>query len=113
MTTFHLPINSQGYVTIIPALRERHLTPDVKEATCQAIGTHLQILIESERDDLLVRVPLEDWVLEQPYGRKMNQHAVHCGRWRDALPIEERGDREYVEARASVVQTASPDGVEA
>lgn len=96
MGEFRLPVNGGGYVTIPKYLRERYLTPDADQAVVQPIGTHLQILIASERDDLLLRLDLDEWVADEPRARVITRGGIHIERWLSSLHKERDKERIFV-----------------
>lgn len=67
------------------AFRERHLTQRCEYAEALAIGTDLQIKIESERDDVAIRLPFESWVTGEPRERKITRNGIYVERWASHL----------------------------
>lgn len=53
-------------------IRERHLTPKTTEAVLQAIGLSLQIAIWSERDNIVIHLPLKCWRATRPYSGSLS-----------------------------------------
>lgn len=92
MGKYRLPLSKSGYLTITMYLRETYLTPDVAEATAQAIGTALQIVVWSDREDLLIRIPLTEWLATRPFERAITDWRVYVNRWIDLLKTERGSD---------------------
>lgn len=84
-----LPFGESGYLRIPMRLAERHLTAETEsdKAEVQAIGTHLQVLIRSERRDMLVRLPLEDWEASKPYSRSLTGWTINLQRWKENVSV--------------------------
>ena len=83
-------------------IRERHLKPETDEAILQAIGTELQIFIQSIRDTIIMRIPFNEWMTTDAYKRKIgggNGGQISIGKFEDAIVPREDGDRLIVEAR--------------
>lgn len=78
-------VSETGYLTIPIATKEQYLTPDVEVAFVQAIGTDLQVLIPSDNDDLLIRLPLRTWETSPPYQRSLGRNGIHIEAWRRNL----------------------------
>lgn len=78
---FTLPVTDDGIVRIVPRLRERYLTPDVGIAVVQAAGTHLQIWLWSDRENIVVGLPLEGFRWERPYTRSLHKWGINVARW--------------------------------
>lgn len=89
-------------ISIPIQLRERHLTPDARKASLQAIGTDLQIALSSERDDILVRVPFNEWRTSQAFSGTLtgnNSGLLSVGRFEDTI----ENDGEVVPATILVI----------
>ena len=105
MSNYWLPVSESGYLTVPDYLRERHLTPGTDEAECQAIGTDLQVFIESDRDNLLIRTPLEQWHTGNPYERKFARGRIHIKRWEDLLMMKRfRGGGPHLLGHVEVIE---------
>lgn len=79
-------------------IRERHFTEDTDEACVQAIGTHLNIMVWSQRDDVIFRLPLCQFRTSDMTNRKMkgpNKGHIAIGQFSDVLRVE--GDEIPVE----------------
>jgi hypothetical protein len=76
-------------------LRERHLTPGKSPARLQAIGPQFQISIWSERDCIMIRIPLEGWRSGKQYKAQLagrNDGMLSVGRFEELLrPVEDKG----------------------
>lgn len=89
-----LPFTESGYVTIPVRIRERYLTPGASTAVVQAVGTHLMAAVPSDRDNLLLFLPFEEWVQSRAYERSMSRGSIHVAKWGDKLrTITEEGKR--------------------
>lgn len=89
-------------------VRERHLTKETDTAYLQAIGTELQIVIRSERDDLLIRCPLHEWCQTDVHQRSItngNGWYISVGYFEEVLDITKvEEDRSYaVSARIAEI----------
>lgn len=84
-----LPFGDSGYLRIPMRLAERHLTAETEseKAEVQAIGTHLQVLIRSDRRDMLVRMPVREWESTKPYSRSLTGWTVNLQRWKDNIAV--------------------------
>lgn len=82
-----LPYGDSGYLRIPLRLAERYLTEDTenKKADVQAIGTHIQILVKSDRKDMLVRMPTNEWVASKVYSRSLSGWTINLKRWKDEI----------------------------
>jgi len=80
-TEVNLP--PSNYLNIPMKIRERHLTQDVYRTgyEAQAAGTHFQALIESENDNILLRIPFNKWRVGRMYERKLNDWSLYLERW--------------------------------
>lgn len=87
---YELPIGESGYLRIPIRIAERHLTEDTEDtkAEVQPIGTSLQILIRSEREDMLMRMPLKNWESGGIYSRSLSGWTLNLKRWKDNLLLE-------------------------
>lgn len=73
-------------------IRERHLTPGPSEVELQAVGPELQVSVWSERDNILLRMPLKGWKSTKPYDGKLtgpNNGLLSVGRFADDLETVE------------------------
>lgn len=84
---FELRLSSRDNVTVPQYLREKHLTPDVESAKVQAIGRELQVVLESDRDSISLRIPFESG--ERRFSgvksRSLNRNGVAVGTWSQYL----------------------------
>lgn len=82
-----LSYGDSGYLRIPLRLAERYLTQNTKneKADVQAIGTHIQILIRSERKDMLIRIPTKEWVASKVYSRSISGWTINLKRWKDQI----------------------------
>lgn len=99
--TYHEYENSSDVLSIPIDIRERHLTKETESAWIQAIGSSVQIIIPSIRDDIAMRIPVCEWNMTGPQTRKLtgaNRGLLKLGK--DFSPIiekhpdEGRGDYE-------------------
>jgi hypothetical protein len=82
-TEVHLP--PSNYLNIPMKIRERHLTKECYRMGYEAhsTGTHFQALLESENDNILVRIPFKHWRVGRMYERKLNDWSLYLERWAD------------------------------
>lgn len=69
-------------------VRERHLTPGPSPATLQGIGPELQITVWSERENIVIRIPVTTWRATTPYSGTLsgpNNGMLSVGRFEDVL----------------------------
>jgi len=69
-------------------VRERYLTSGPSDATLQGIGPELQVTIWSERDNIVVRLPLTEWRATRPYKGTLtgpNNGILSVGRFEEEL----------------------------
>jgi len=87
ITNEELSFKDSGYLRLPLKIAERHLTQETEnsKAEVQAIGTHVQILIRSEREDMLIRIPLKTWVASKAYKRSMSGWTVNLKKWKDEI----------------------------
>lgn len=79
-------------ISIEMRIRERHLTPETTDARLQAIGSHLQVTLRSERDDIHLRIPLTEWRWTDAYNGTLtgaNDGILSVGRFEDWLPDDD------------------------
>ncbi len=60
-------------------VRERYLTPGSLDASLQAIGPELQIVVWSERKNMLIRVPLETWYATREFSGTLSNMGGSAG----------------------------------
>lgn len=87
--------NYSDKISIPIQVRERHLTPETEEAILQAVGTHLQIAIFSDRDDILLRCPLKSWQTTKAFQGTLggsNGGHLSVGRFEESLAVVEVPD---------------------
>lgn len=84
---YELPIGESGYLRIPIRIAERHLTEDTEDtkAEVQPIGTSLQILIRSDREDMLMRIPFKNWESGGLYSRSLSGWTLNLKRWSDEI----------------------------
>lgn len=73
-------------------IRERHLTPDAREAHLQGIGPAFQITVWSKRDTILIHLPVLQWLTTKPYEGTFtgtNNGLLSVGRFEDSLANDE------------------------
>lgn len=89
----NLPIGETGYLRIPLRIAERYLTENTENnsAKVQPIGTDIQILIRSKRDDMIIRIPLENWEAAKPYNRSLNGWTLNLKKWIDNIHINKNG----------------------
>ena len=85
-----LSFGESGYLRIPMRIAERYLTADTEneKAEVQAIGTHIQILIRSERQDMLMRIPTSEWISSKAYSRSLTGWTINLQRWQDKIETE-------------------------
>lgn len=76
-----LPITDQGVLRLKPRLLERYLDPDVDEVVVQATGFMLQVLIWSDRSNVSLHIPLDDYRAESAFKRSLHRNGVNLNRW--------------------------------
>jgi hypothetical protein len=81
--TATLPLTAKGVVRLPVTIRERYLHPDAEgsEVVVQAAGTWLLIWIGSDRANVRVALPLDDFRAEKPYTRALYRWGVNIARW--------------------------------
>lgn len=86
---YELRFGDSGYLRIPIRIAERHLTESTEDhkAEVQPIGTHLQILIRSEREDMLIRIPFQDWETGDTYSRSLSGWTLNLKRWVDNIEV--------------------------
>jgi len=95
--SYELPVTQAGRVRLTPRLRERHLTQYVEQAIVQASGTVLRIWLWSDRDNIEIRLPLEEFRAGRPYSRSFHDWAVNVDRWRTPGKSPEGSDADRLE----------------
>lgn len=76
-------------------MRERHLTQGQTECEMQAIGPQLQISAWTERDNIVIRLPLSEWHTTGTYTNKLggaNNGHLSVGMFSDYLEVVEYED---------------------
>lgn len=82
-------------------IRERHLTEDTDTVYLQAVGTHLMLTIESDRDNICIKVPLKKWRQTRPYKQTFtgeNNGLISVGKFEDYLdtvPVPDDAEESY------------------
>lgn len=86
-----LPFGESGYLHVPLRIAERHLTEDTQSSSSvvQGIGTHIQIYIESERDSMLIMVPVSEWIMTDLYSRSLSGWSINLKRWFSAIEHSE------------------------
>lgn len=103
--TVTLPVTEASVVRVPPRFRERHLTPDVSDATVQAAGPYLNVWLFSDRQDVCLSLPLNIFTMTRSYHRSVHRWGVNVNRWADELSFRENGDGEReIIAQASVLR---------
>lgn len=107
-TEVHLP--PSNYLNIPMQIRERHLTQDCYRMgyEAQSTGTHFHALLESENDNVLLRIPYSTWRVGRMYERKLNDWSLYLDRWADDFEstgtvVENNTEKRVIEAEVIVM----------
>jgi hypothetical protein len=86
-----LILKDTGYVRIPIRIAERHLTQSTEDskAKVQPIGSNLQILIRSQRKDMIMHIPLEQWNMDGVFTRSLSGWTLNLKRWKDNIPCSD------------------------
>lgn len=88
-----LPYSPKSSTLTVPVrVRERHLTPETRDAHVQEVGRYLRITIWSERDNITIHVPLTEWSTGKEMQRRLsgaNNGLISVGRFEDRLEVED------------------------
>lgn len=116
-TEVNLP--PSNYLNIPMKIRERHLTQDVYRSgyQAQATGTHFQALIQSENDNILLRIPFERWRVGRMYERKLNDWSLYLNRWADdfeaaGIVTENNTEKRVIEMEIVIIDDEMLEEVE-
>lgn len=108
--TTEVNIPPSNYLIIPMRIRERHLTEDCYRMhyEAQSAGTHFHALLESERDNILLRIPYKRWRVGRMYERKLNDWSLYLDRWADDFEstgtvVEDNTEKRVVEAEVVVM----------
>lgn len=108
--TTEINIPPSNYLIISMQLRERHLTEDCyrMQYEAQAAGTHFHALLESDNDNILMRIPFKRWRVGKMYERKLNDWSLYLDRWGDDFEavdtvIENNTEKRVVEVEVIVI----------
>ena len=114
-TEVHLP--PSNYLNIPVQIRERHLTQDAyrMEYEVQSTGTHLQALLETENDNILMRIPYARWRSGRPYFRKLNDWALYLDRWAEDFEsvgtvVENNTEKRVIEVEIKIMDDKQLEG---
>jgi hypothetical protein len=92
-----LPIDSSRYIRIPLTLRERFFEEEPSNVICHPIGDSLQLTVENDPVDMILRAEFSEWHQAKPRDRSPNQWCVYANRWEDNLRIvEDEEGSEYV-----------------
>jgi hypothetical protein len=96
-----LKVPPSNYLNLPMPIRERHLTQECfrMRYEAQSAGTHLQCLLESERDSILIKIPYSTWRTGPPRSRKLNDWALYLDRWADDFEVDRRVEEHNTEKR--------------
>lgn len=107
-TEVHLP--PSNYLNIPMQIRERHLTQDSYRMAyeAQSTGTHFHALLESDNDNILLRIPFNTWRVGRMYERKLNDWSLYLDRWADNFEstgkiVENNTEKRVIEAEIVVM----------
>lgn len=107
-TDVHLP--PSNYLNIPMQIRERHLTQDCyrMEYEAQSTGTHFHALLESENDNILLRIPYKRWRVGRMYERKLNDWSLYLDRWAEDFEstgtvVENNTEKRVIEAEVIIM----------
>ena len=94
-------IPPSNYLNLPKHLLERHLTEDCyrMEYQAQSAGTHFQALLTSENDNILLRIPYDEWRTGRMYERKLNDWSLYLERWADDFEHVEKIEENSTEKR--------------
>lgn len=73
-------------------IRERHLTPETRHAELQGIGPLFQIAVWSERDNIIIQLPVTRWYSSRSYDGTFsgtNNTLLSVGRFEEVLANED------------------------
>lgn len=90
---YSLPFKETGYLRIPIRLAEKYLTEETEnnqKAVVQPIGTHLQVLIESERKDMIMHIPFKEWECGDVYTRSLSGWTLNLKRWKENIHKSDR-----------------------
>ena len=84
-----------GYdkISIPLQIRERHFTEDTDTIHLQAVGTHFNGIVWSDRDDVIFQFPVTSFYTSDMVSRKMstkNKCIVSVGQFEDRLANDEK-----------------------
>lgn len=84
---------ASGKLRIPVRVREDHLTPETDGSKCvvQASFDALKVAIPSDRDTVMLRLPLAETRFGQSYARAISDWRVNISRWADAVEVSEEG----------------------
>lgn len=82
-----LILKDTGYVRIPIRIAERHLIEETEnsKAKVQPVGSNLQILIRSERNDMIMHIPLEEWDMDGVFTRSLSGWTLNLKRWKENI----------------------------
>lgn len=94
-------IPPSNYLNLPKYLLERHLTEDCYRMgyEAQSAGTHFQALLTSDNDNILLRIPYQEWKVGRMYERKLNDWSLYLERWADDFEHSEKVEENGTEKR--------------
>ena len=95
---FEVANSNVSRLTLPWQFRERHLTEECEGGSVQvqSCGDEIRISVFSERDDLMIRIPLAQWYCDKPRKRSLGSWRINIDRHFDLIDWdtldEDRGE---------------------
>lgn len=100
---YDLPVTQRGVMRLTTRLRERYLLPEQADGDCvaQAVGSHLNVWIPSDRDTIRLEIDLEGWNATRPYTQSIHRWGITISRF-PGVVIDSDGEERSVSVSVSV-----------
>lgn len=75
----------------------------------QSAGTHFHALLESDNDNILIKIPYQTWRVGRMYERKLNDWSLYLDRWADDFEavgtvVENNTEKRVIEADIHILE---------